>query len=74
MDLNQYGTLIIDPILNKPICRTCKKDPKYKQITPSSFERKYKINKKYLEDSQLKYITAPNPLFKFKPMKLYYEF
>lgn len=66
--------IIIDPILNKPICKQCKKDPKYKLITPSSIQKKYNISKNLLDKIGLKFITTPGTYFKHIPMRLYYEF
>lgn len=66
--------LIICPVLNRPICYTCKNSEAFKLISATSASRKYKVDKKDIDMLALPYIDAPNPYYTALKMKLYYEF
>jgi hypothetical protein len=72
--IDTESMLIICPVLDKPICYTCKHSEAFKLISATSAARKYKVDKKDIDMLTLPYIGAPNPYYSALKMKLYYEF
>lgn len=72
--IDSESMLIICPVLNRPICYTCKNSEAFKLISATSAARKYKVDKKDIDMLALPYIDAPNPYYQALKMKLYYEF
>lgn len=72
--IDTESMLVICPVLNKPICYTCKHSEAFKLISATSAARKYKVDKKDIDMLSLPYIDAPNPYYTALKMKLYYEF
>jgi len=73
-NVDRESMLIICPILEKPICHTCKNSEQFALISATSAAKKFGVDKKDIDMLNLPYIEVPNPYYTAQKMKLRYEF